>query len=203
METRNENVVQLVGKLVELKKVWNTSDITICEGVLQINRESGVSDYIPILFDNTSDIIKVDSFVQIKGQFRSRDLPKVGGKIKVQLYVYVRDITIVNEPLYRNEVELTGYICKQPILRNTPSGKQIADLLVACNYSRDKSAYIPIITWGREARKSGKYTVGTEVKVLGRIQSRKYTKIVNEAQEEFIAYELSANQIDCVANISG
>jgi hypothetical protein len=50
-------------------------------------------------------------------------LPKLDGKIKVQLYVYVKDITIINEPLYKNEVELTGYICKQPILRNTPSGK--------------------------------------------------------------------------------
>jgi single-stranded DNA-binding protein len=97
---------------------------------------------------------------------------------------------------------LNGYICKQPTLRNTPTGKQIADLLVACNFSKDKSAYIPVISWGREARKSGKYIVGTEVKILGRIQSRKYTKIINEAQEEFVAYELSANQIDCVTNIS-
>lgn len=124
------------------------------------------------------------------------------GKIKVQLYVYAKDITLSIEPTYKNEIELTGYICKQPILRNTPSGKQIADLLIACNYSRDKSAYIPAISWGREARKSGRYLVGTEVKVLGRIQSRKYTKIINEAQEEFIAYELSANEINCVKDLS-
>ena len=203
METRNENVVQLAGKLVSMNKVWSTNDLIICEGILQINRESGVSDYIPILFDNTLNNISLDSFITVKGQFRSRDIPKSDGKIKVQLYVYAKDTAILSEPLYRNEIELNGYICKQPILRTTPSGKQISDLLVACNYSRDKSAYIPIITWGREARKSGKYTVGTEVKVLGRIQSRKYTKIINEAQEEFVAYELSANQIDCVANISG
>lgn len=91
---------------------------------------------------------------------------------------------------------MTGYICKQPSLRNTPSGKQIADLLIACNYSKDKTAYIPVIAWGREARKGGKYKVGTQVKLDGRIQSRKYTKQVNECIEEFVAYELSANHID-------
>ena len=146
--------------------------------------------------------ISLDSFIAIKGQFRSRDIPKADGKIKVQLYVYVKDIVVLSEPLYKNEIELNGYICKQPTLRNTPTGKQIADLLVACNFSKDKSAYIPVISWGREARKSGKYIVGTEVKILGRIQSRKYTKTINETQEEFVAYELSANQIDCVTNIS-
>ena len=93
---------------------------------------------------------------------------------------------------------MTGYVCKKPTLRNTPSGKQIADLLIACNYSKDKSAYIPVITWGREARKSGRYSVGTKVKLDGRIQSRKYTKQINDNNdvEEFVAYELSANHID-------
>ena len=202
METRNENAVQLAGKLVMLNRTLVTTNLVICEGTLQITRESGVSDYIPILFDNTLNNISLDSFIAIKGQFRSRDIPKADGKIKVQLYVYVKDIVVLSEPLYKNEIELNGYVCKQPTLRNTPTGKQIADLLVACNFSKDKSAYIPVISWGREARKSGKYIVGTEVKILGRIQSRKYTKIINEAQEEFVAYELSANQIDCVANIS-
>ena len=201
MEIRNENVVQLAGKLVELKKVWSTLELNICEGLLQINRDSGVSDYIPILFNNVKDEIKIDTFIKLEGQFRSRDIPKPDGKIKVQLYVYVKDIIILNDPLYRNEIELNGYVCKQPTLRNTPNGKQISDLLIACNYSKDKSAYIPVITWGREARKSGRYSVGTEVKIFGRLQSRKYTKLINNVQEEFIAYELSANQITCAYDI--
>lgn len=196
METKNENVVQLAGKLVELKVIWATNDIVICEGNLQIIRDSGVSDYIPILFDNTSGSIKIDSFVRLTGQFRSRDIPKEDGKIKVQLYVYVNYITELAEPVYTNEIELNGYVCKKPILRNTPSGKQITDLLIACNYSKDKSAYIPVIAWGREARKSGKYAIGTKVKLDGRIQSRKYTKQINELTEEFVAYELSANSIE-------
>ena len=198
METRNENVAHLAGKLVEVKKVWASDDLIICEGLLQINRDSGVSDYIPILFDNTLDLIKLDSFVDLKGQFRSRDIPKPDGKIKVQLYVYVKDIKLISEPLYKNEIELTGYVCKQPTLRNTPSGKQIADILIACNYNRDKTAYIPVIAWGREARKCGKHSVGTQVKISGRLQSRNYTKLINDVQERFVAYELSANQIDCI-----
>ena len=191
---KNENVAALKGKLVTIKKIWSSEDQTIYEGLLQIVRDSGIVDLIPILFSNIE--VEVNSFVSIIGQFRSRDVTKNDGRLKVQLYVYVKQLTILETNLYSNDIEMTGYICKQPSLRNTPSGKQIADLLIACNYSKDKTAYIPVIAWGREARKGGKYKVGTQVKLDGRIQSRKYTKQVNECIEEFVAYELSANHID-------
>lgn len=191
---KNQNVAALKGKLVTIKKIWSGEDQTIYEGLLQVVRDSGIVDLIPILFSNVE--VEVNSFISIIGQFRSRDVTKNDGRLKVQLYVYVKELTILETHLYSNDIEMTGYVCKQPSLRNTPSGKQIADLLIACNYSKDKTAYIPVIAWGREARKSGKYKVGTQVKLDGRIQSRKYTKQVNECIEEFVAYELSANHID-------
>jgi single-stranded DNA-binding protein len=92
--------------------------------------------------------------------------------LKVELYVYVQDIKYLKNSenyYYHNEINLTGYVCKRPSLRTTPSGKQIADLLIACNYDRDKTAYIPVITWGKYARNSGKYTIGTQVSINGRI----------------------------------
>ena len=193
---KNENVAKLVGKLVTIKKIWSSDDQQIFEGLLQIVRDSGMVDLIPLLFANKD--VKVDSFISIIGQFRSRDVSKPDGRLKVQLYVYVKELDIIDSCLYKNDIEMTGYVCKKPTLRNTPSGKQIADLLIACNYSKDKTAYIPVITWGREARKSGRYSVGTKVKLDGRIQSRKYTKQINDNNdvEEFVAYELSANHID-------
>ena len=193
---KNENVAKLVGKLVTIKKIWSSDDQQIFEGLLQIVRDSGIVDLIPLLFANKD--VKVDSFISIVGQFRSRDVSKPDGRLKVQLYVYVKELDIIDSCLYKNDIEMTGYVCKKPTLRNTPSGKQIADLLIACNYSKDKTAYIPVITWGREARKSGRYSVGTKVKLDGRIQSRKYTKQINDNNdvEEFVAYELSANHID-------
>ena len=193
---KNENVAKLVGKLVTIKKIWSSDDQQIFEGLLQIVRDSGIVDLIPLLFANKD--VKVDSFISIVGQFRSRDVSKPDGRLKVQLYVYVKELDIIDSCLYKNDIEMTGYVCKKPTLRNTPSGKQIADLLIECNYSKDKTAYIPVITWGREARKSGRYSVGTKVKLDGRIQSRKYTKQINDNNdvEEFVAYELSANHID-------
>jgi single-stranded DNA-binding protein len=94
-------------------------------------------------------------------------------------------------------VELTGYICKKPTIRTTPSGKQVSDLLIACNFGKDKTAYIPAITWGKQARKSGKYLVGDEVSVVGRLQSRKYNKVIDEngTVVERVAYELSVYSI--------
>lgn len=197
MEIKNENVAQLVGKLVELKTIWFSHEQAVYEGVIQVIRDSGVVDLIPILCNDISNVT-LNSFVTIVGQFRSRDIPKPDGRLKVQLYVYVKDIKLAEEKIYKNNIEMTGYVCKHPSLRNTPSGKQVADLLVACNYSKDKTAYIPVIAWGREARKSGKYPVGTQVKVSGRLQSRKYTKQVDDRIEEYIAYELSANHINAI-----
>ena len=201
METKkNENVAKLVGKITFAKKVWAFEDRVIYEGYLQVCRDSGYIDLIPILFDKD---IAVDSFVQITGQFRSRDIPKEDGTLKVQLYVYVRDITVIEDDCaYSNHIVMSGYICKKPILRTTPTGKQITDLLVACNYSKDKTAYIPVIVWGREARKAGKYSVGTPIQLDGRIQSRKYTKNINNGEEikEFIAYELSADHVTVIDN---
>ena len=166
MKDVNQNVVQLVGKLVKVKKVWESIDYCVCEGIIQIIRDSGCIDSIPILFKENG--IGVDSFISIKGQFRSRDI-SVNGKLKVELYVYVQEMLQVKDPLYVNNVYLTGYICKNPNIRNTPSGKQISDLLIACNYNKDKTAYIPAIAWGKHARKCGKYNVGTQIEIFGRL----------------------------------
>lgn len=85
---KNENVAALKGKLVTIKKIWSSEDQTIYEGLLQIVRDSGIVDLIPILFSNIE--VEVNSFVSIIGQFRSRDVTKNDGRLKVQLYVYVK-----------------------------------------------------------------------------------------------------------------
>jgi single-stranded DNA-binding protein len=89
-----------------------------------------------------------------------------------------------------------GFICKKPTLRTTPSGKQICDLLIACNYNKDKTAYLPIIVWGRAARQIGKASVGSHIQIIGRVQSRVYTKHSEDGQmHEHMAYEISATTI--------
>ena len=94
---------------------------------------------------------------------------------------------------------LNGYICKPPVYRTTPFGREITDILLAVNRSYNKSDYIPIIAWGRNARFAKSLNVGDNVKLWGRIQSRNYQKRLSE--DEVItktAYEVSINRMELV-----
>ena len=98
-----------------------------------------------------------------------------------------------------NEIVLIGYICKKPIYRQTPFGREISDILIAVNRAYNKSDYIPCIAWGRNARFCSKMEVGTEIKVTGRIQSRSYEKKHDDGTvEERVAYEVSVASLEIV-----
>ena len=105
----------------------------------------------------------------------------------------------IEDDIKSNQIYLDGYICKEPIYRKTPLGREIADLLVAVNRSYGKSDYIPCICWGRNARFAGKFEVGTHIHLWGRIQSRTYQKrLDNDVVEKRTAYEISVSKIECV-----
>ena len=97
-----------------------------------------------------------------------------------------------------NQIYLDGYICKEPVYRKTPLGREIADLLVAVNRPYGKSDYIPCIAWGRNARYASGFGVGTRILIWGRVQSREYTKKVSETEcEKRVAYEVSVSKLEC------
>ena len=96
-----------------------------------------------------------------------------------------------------NEVILDGFICKKPIYRKTPFGREIADVLLAVNRAYNKSDYIPCIAWGRNARFCENIPVGTEVRIVGRVQSRQYEKKYEDGTSEMkIAYEVSVASLE-------
>ena len=128
--------------------------------------------------------------VKIKGQLRSYN-NYTGNRSRLVLTIFVRDIQVLDE----NEIILNGFICKAPIYRKTPFGREISDVLIAVNRAYNKSDYIPCITWGRNARYISSLEVGTAVKVWGRIQSRVYQKKNGDQVEERIAYEVSVSKI--------
>ena len=98
-----------------------------------------------------------------------------------------------------NQIFLDGYICKPPVYRMTPLGREIADLLMAVNRPYGESDYLPCICWGRNARFAGKFEVGTHIHLWGRIQSRTYQKrLDNDVVEKRTAYEISVSKIECV-----
>ena len=101
--------------------------------------------------------------------------------------------------LFRSEVILTGYICKKPIYRQTPFGREIADLLLAVNRAYNKSDYIPAIAWGRTARFCQNLDVGTEVRITGRVQSRTYEKKFEDGTSiNKVAYEVSIGSLEII-----
>ena len=98
-----------------------------------------------------------------------------------------------------NQIFLDGFICKKPVYRMTPLGREIADILLAVNRAYGKSDYIPCICWGRNARYAGSLEVGGHIQLWGRIQSRQYQKRVSEDEVvNRVAYEISVSKIECI-----
>jgi Single-stranded DNA-binding protein len=116
------------------------------------------------------------------------------------LSVFAREIDFVDEigeNTKSNQIYLDGYICKEPVYRKTPLGREIADLLLAVNRPYGKSDYIPCICWGRNARYASNFEVGARCAVWGRIQSREYMKKISEEElEKRIAYEVSVSKLE-------
>ncbi len=169
-----------------------------------VKRLSNSDDMIPLmvserLIDVTQDFR--GEHIEATGQFRSYNKHDEL-KNKLVLSVFVREILFVEEEVdgaKSNIIHLDGYICKPPIYRKTPLGREIADLLLAVNRPYGKSDYIPCICWGRNARYASNFDVGEHVQVLGRIQSREYVKKISETDsEKRIAYEVSVSKLECV-----
>ena len=167
-----------------------------------VSRLSNFSDYIPLmiserLIDTSQSYI--GQKVYVTGQFRSYNRHEEL-KNRLVLSVFVREIEFIEEEteeMKSNQILLDGYICKDPIYRKTPLGREIADLLVAVNRSYGKSDYIPCICWGRNARFAARFEVGVHVQIWGRIQSREYVKRINEDEvEKRTAYEVSVSKIE-------
>lgn len=169
-----------------------------------VNRLSNYADYIPVMVsERLIDVTEnyEGQYISVVGQFRSYNRHEEK-KNRLVLSVFAREIEFTGEPgedVKSNQIFLDGYICKEPIYRKTPLGREIADLLVAVNRSYGKSDYIPSICWGRNARYAAGFAVGEHVQIWGRIQSREYVKKLNEFEtEKRIAYEVSVSKIDCI-----
>ena len=169
---------------------------------LAVNRLSNYCDYIPLiiserLIDTEQDY--TGQLLYVSGQFRSYNRHEEK-KNRLVLSVFVRELEFldeIDENEKTNQIFLDGYICKEPIYRKTPLGREIADVLLAVNRSYGKSDYIPCICWGRNARFASGFTVGSHIQIVGRIQSREFVKRISEEEVELrVAYEVSVSKVD-------
>ena len=171
---------------------------------VSVGRLSNSSDVIPLMIsERLMDVKKsyVGKYIEILGQFRSYNRHEEN-RNRLVLSVFVREVKICDECYESpkpNYIFLDGYVCKQPIYRKTPLGREIADILLAVNRPYGKSDYIPCICWGRNARFAENFTVGGHIQVFGRIQSREYQKKVGEEDfERRVAYEVSVSKLECI-----
>ena len=168
---------------------------------LKVDRLSGTADIIPLIISerliNLNDKY-TGTAVNVSGVYRSYNKHEEKGN-RLLLDVFVCEIEKVNpgEHTDLNKIQLDGYVCKEPIYRKTPLGREIADLLIAVNRSYGKSDYIPCVVWGRNAVYTSGLPVGTHLKLTGRIQSRGYIKLYEDGTEEQrTAYEVSVSKIN-------
>lgn len=204
----NNNNITLIGVV---EKEAEYSHEVFGEGyyifMIKCSRTSGNEDVLPVMIsDRLTDIkeIKVGQAVAVLGQIRSFNKHTDNMKSKLILTVFAREFEVLtqvseefNTNINTNIVVLDAYICKPPIYRCTPKGREIADILVAVNRPYGKSDYIPCIAWGRNARFAGGLEVGEHIQIQGRFQSREYTKKISDNEiETRVAYEVSVSKIN-------
>ena len=217
------NCVTLIGKVASDKRL---SHETFGEKFylfdLEVMRLSDIADIIPITVSErllTNFDLSIGNEIVVDGQFRSYNNYE-NEKNRLVLTVFAKDIQEYDKVKEQeesteqedeesegtekkgevtNEIVLIGYICKKPIYRQTPFGREIADILLAVNRAYNKSDYIPCIAWGRNARFCQNIEVGTEIKITGRIQSRTYEKKFEDGTSETrVAYEISIASMEVI-----
>lgn len=202
-EQLNNNIVSLSGEIIDEPKY---SHEMFNEGFYEFNlkvmRLSDAFDVIPVTVSERllgEYNLKKGDMMSGKGQFRSFNKME-DDKSRLRLTMFIREIAPYDPNVNPNQIDIVGYVCKEPIFRTTPFKREICDVLLAVNRNYNKSDYLPCIAWGRNARFMKGLAVGDKIQASGRIQSREYEKkLENGEVEKRVAYEVSLAK---VANIS-
>lgn len=172
---------------------------------IKVNRLSGTEDIVPCIVSEymlDKELEYCGKKVEVLGSYRSWN-KHIGQRSKLILFVFTSNLEVcelAEDGSANNKVELDGYLCKKPVYRETPLGREIADCVIAVNRGKGKSDYIPCITWGSDARFMATLNIGDYVRCAGRIQSREYAKVENDLVTSRTAYEVSISQLERVVN---
>lgn len=205
----DNNQVTIIGEVV---KDFEFSHEVFGEGFyilkVAVKRLSSSSDIIPLMISERLMNVKesyLGRTIEVNGQFRSYNRHEENHN-RLVLSVFVREVRLLDEydeEENPNVIILDGYICKPPVYRKTPLGREIADILLAVNRPYGKSDYIPCICWGRNARFAQRFQVGGHLKIWGRIQSREYQKKISETEyDKRVAFEVSVSKMEYDQNIN-
>ena len=188
------NQITLRGTLVELPQFSHENhDKQFYRFLLEVERLSGATDRLPVLVPEhvLSEMdVSGGTMLCVKGQIRSFNSRAATGR-RLVISVYAENLEACDgEP--ENQVSLAGTVCKEPVYRRTPLGREICDVMLAVNRLYHRADYIPCIFWGRTAEEVSSCSVGTQLSLTGRLQSRTYIKMLEQGSECRTAYEFSA-----------
>lgn len=205
---KDTNMVKIIGR-VDSEKEFSHEVFgeKFYNFTIEVPRLSESVDLLPVTVSERL-IINIDfdigDYLIVEGQLRSYNR-YIDSSNRLVLTVFAREIYLpyeeeLEEAIKKpNKIYLDGYICKDPIYRETPFGREITDLLLAVNRAYNKSDYIPCIAWGRNARFCENLIVGDHIKIWGRIQSREYEKRLNSGETETrVAYEVSISKLEFI-----
>lgn len=207
MEATNDNLVILEGHFIQEPELSHELfGEEFYTGLFSVNRLSDSKDVLNVTISKKllpEGEPLVERYAKITGQLRSYN-KLIGSRNKLLLTVFARNLEFPEERAEEpNMIELTGYICKEPIYRMTPFGREITDLLLAVNRQFNKTDYIPVIAWGRNAKYTRGMQVGEMLKIVGRLQSRGYTKTYPDGRtEDKVAFEVSSSSISRIGSVS-
>lgn len=190
------NSVSIAGRLSSLELSHRIYGEAFYTFFLECERLSDKADVLPVTISErllAKHALGGGEMVLVKGQLRSYN-KLVDGRVRLYLTVFAREIA--ESGTYVNDIELKGFVCKPPVFRVTPFGREITDMLVAVNRAYNKSDYVPCIVWGRNARFASAFEVGDKVALHGRVQSRQYEKALETGEKTTrIAYEVSISRL--------
>lgn len=195
-----DNIIKIIGEVAtEFKAEYEVCGEKFLSTKVKIDRLSGTVDMVKVIVPEQlvkNDIV-LGSTIEVSGKIRSANY-HVGDNSHLLLSVFTRNIKKASEKeKHMNVLYLQGFICKSPLYRTTPRGIEITELLIAVNRRNGRSDYIPLITWGKNARASLNFSIGDLISVYGRFQSRTYTKVHSDGSEEQrTAYEVSCSEVE-------
>ena len=188
------NSILLRGTLMELPQYSHSNhDRKFYRFTLDVPRLSGTSDLLPVVVEETI-LMALDpcagEMLTVTGQIRSHNYRSEDGR-HLMIFIFASSVVAEDgDPI--NDVYLEGPLCREPTYRRTPLGREICDAMLAVPRAFHRADYLPCILWGRTAQDGANYNVKDKIRIYGRLQSRKYTKITENGPEERVAYEISA-----------
>lgn len=188
------NKITVLGTLDSLPQVSHENHGKVFyRFTLEVERLSGTRDILPVIVDQALlDTIDLSggSRIRVRGEIRSYN-SRTENIRRLHIFIFALELTVC-EGEAENEVFLSGTVCKEPIFRRTPLGREICDVMLAVPRAYHRSDYLPCILWGRTAQEAARCAVGDALSLQGRMQSRNYQKLTEKGLELRTAYEISA-----------